>query len=65
MVLIGQFLHDNWSIKIEITAHLDVFYRFSNMLLRPDPRPFTPDPFDNQGEKQKEGYAFDKPGTYR
>jgi len=39
MVLIGQFLHDNWSIKIEITAHLDVFYRFSNMLLRPDLMP--------------------------
>jgi len=36
--LIGQFLHENRSIKTEILVLLGVFYRFFNMLLCPDPR---------------------------
>ena len=36
--LIGQFLHENWSIKIEILGFLGIFSRFFNMLLWPDPR---------------------------
>ena len=36
---ISQFLHENCSIKTEIPVLLGIFSRFSNMFLRPDPRP--------------------------
>ena len=35
--LIGQFLHENGSIKTEILVFLDLFSQFFNMLLWPDP----------------------------
>ena len=36
---LSQFLHENCSIKTEIPVLLGIFSRFSNMFLRPDPRP--------------------------
>jgi hypothetical protein len=36
--LIGQFLHENRSIKTEILLFLGIFYSFFNMLPWPDPR---------------------------
>ena len=49
--LIGQFLHENWSIKTEILLFLGIFYHFFNMLLWPDPRAYQniPDGFDHCG----------------
>ena len=44
--LIGQFLHENWSIKTEILVSLGFFYSFFKMLSRPDPR-------TTQDDKQK------------
>jgi len=35
--IIGQFLHENGSIKTEILVFLDLFSQFFNMLLWPDP----------------------------
>ncbi|CAB1074056.1 hypothetical protein D1AOALGA4SA_2041 [Olavius algarvensis Delta 1 endosymbiont] len=36
--LIGQFLHENWSIKTEILVFLELFSQFFSTLLWPDPR---------------------------
>jgi len=38
--IIGQFLHENGSIKTEILVFLDLFPQFFNMLLWPDPVSF-------------------------
>jgi len=37
-ILIGQFLHENWSIKTEIPVFLELFSQFFSTLLWPDPR---------------------------
>jgi hypothetical protein len=37
--LIGQFLHENWSIKTEIVVFFRIFYWFFSMLLWSNPRP--------------------------
>ena len=38
VILIGQFLHENWSIKNEISVFLELFSQFFSTLLWPDPR---------------------------
>jgi hypothetical protein len=37
-ILIGQFLHENWSIKTEIPVFLELFSQLFSTLLWPDPR---------------------------